>query len=88
MSVFIRIGPAYQEFSGGRQSVSIEGRTVRQCLDALVALFPVFRDLLFDGEGGLASIVIHKGEVIVRGRLDKPVEDSSEIHVLPMVSGG
>jgi len=88
MGVSIKIGPAYREFSHGRESVVVEGGNVRACLDALVALFPIFRDLLFDGEGALASIVIHKGEVMVRSRFDEPVEDGSEIDVLPMVSGG
>ncbi len=88
MSVLIRVGPAYREYSGGRKTVSVEGSTVRACLDALVALFPIFRDLLFDGEGALTSIIIHKGEVMVRSRLDEPVEDASEIDLLPMVSGG
>jgi len=88
MSVSIKIGPAYREFSNGRESVVVEGGTVRACLDALIALFPIFRDLLFDGEGALASIVIHKGEVMVRSRFDEPVEDGSVIDVLPMVSGG
>ena len=88
MSVSMKIGPAYREFSNGRESVLVEGGTVRACLDALVALFPIFRDLLYDGEGALTSIVIHKGEVMVRSRFDEPVEDGSEIDVLPMVSGG
>jgi molybdopterin converting factor small subunit len=88
MSVSIRIGPAYREFSGGRETISVEGRTVRACLDSLAAMFPVFRDLLFDGQGALASIIIHKGEVMVRSRLDEPVEEASEIDLLPMVSGG
>ncbi len=88
MSVTIRVGPAYREYSGGRKTVSVEGSTVRECLDALVALFPIFRDLLFDGEGAQTSIIIHKGEVMVKSRFDEPVEDSSEIDLLPMVSGG
>ena len=88
MSVTIRVGPAYREFSGGKESVSVEGPTVGACLDALVSLFPIFRDLLFDGEGALTSIIIHKGEVMVRSRFDEPVEDASEIDLLPMVSGG
>ena len=88
MGVSIKIGPAYREFTLGEESVVVEGQTVRACLDSLVALFPVFRDLLFDGEGALTSIVIHKGEVMVRSRFDEPVEDGSEIDVLPMVSGG
>ena len=88
MSVVIKVGPAYREFSGGRENVMVEGATVRACLDALIDLFPIFRDLLFDGEGSLASIVIHKGEVMVRSRFDDPVEDGAEIHVLPMVAGG
>ncbi len=88
MIVTIRMGPAYQEYSGGKETVSVEGCTVRACLDALVARFPIFRDLLFDGEGALTSIIIHKGEVMVRSRLDEPVEDASEIDLLPMISGG
>ena len=88
MSVFIRVGPAYREYSGGRETVTVEGRTVRACLDGLVALFPIFRDLLFDEEDAVTSIIIHKGEVMVKSRLDEAVEDASEIDLLPMVSGG
>ncbi len=88
MGVFIKLGPAYHEYAGGREVIEVKGVTVWACLDALIVLLPVFRDLLFDSEGALTSIVIYRNEVIVKSRFDEPVEDGSEIVLLPMVYGG
>jgi sulfur-carrier protein len=88
MGVLIRLGSAYHEFAGKKEAVEVQGRTVGACLNALIALLPDFRELLFNDEGALISIVICHGEVIVRNRFDQPVEEGSEITLLPMIEGG
>jgi hypothetical protein len=86
--VRIRLGPGYQEYTDNREILEVEGNTVKECLESLVALFPVFKDLLSDSDHALSSLVICNGEVIVPSQLDRSVADCHEISLLPMIYGG
>ena len=88
MSVRIRLSEAYYEHTGDRETVEVEGATIKECLDHLVAQFPVLRQLLFDSEYALGVIIIYRGDVITSDQLDRPVGDSDEILLLPMIYGG
>jgi molybdopterin converting factor small subunit len=88
MSVGIRLNQAFDEYTGGREKVDVEGCTVRECLNALIGLFPVFRSLLFGSDYALGVLVIHEGDVVVASELDRPVADGGEISLFPMVDGG
>jgi len=88
MSVRIRLGQAFHEYTGNREMVEVEGSTIRECLDNLIALFPVFRALLFGSDYSLGVLINYEGEVIVANRLDRPVKDGHEISLFPMVYGG
>jgi hypothetical protein len=84
----IRLSPAYHEYAANRETVEVEGGTVRQCLDGLISIFPVFRQLLFDSEHSLCSLVIYRDDVILPDQLDRPVVDHHDISLLPMIEGG
>jgi molybdopterin converting factor small subunit len=88
MGVKIELSQAFDEYTGGRRAVEVEGATVRECLDNLIGLFPVFRSLLFGSDYALGVLVICEGEVIVANRLDRPIVDGNRISIFPMVDGG
>lgn len=88
MSVRIGLNQAFDEYTGGRHTVDVEGATVRECLEGLIGFFPVFRSLLFDSDYALGVLVIYEGDVISANRLDRPVADGGEISLFPMVYGG
>ena len=77
-----------QGFCGGRRQVQVPGRTLRQVFDNLEAECPGIRDRIRDEAGILASLnVAVDGELTELGLL-QPVEEDSEIQILPALGGG
>jgi molybdopterin synthase sulfur carrier subunit len=84
------IPPLLRRLTDGTDKVIAQGRTLRHVLDSLEEFYPGFRDAVLDAGGdeiqpGLAVIV--DGEATQLG-LIQPVEEASEIHFIPAISGG
>lgn len=84
----ISIGPGYREYTNNREVVEVEGRSFRECLSGLTALFPVFESLLYGSEYPLSALIIYHDDVIVPDQLDRPIQDGEEFTLLPMIYGG
>jgi sulfur-carrier protein len=70
---------------------TVEGRTVREALDAVVKGDPRLGAYLVDEQGRLrAHVAVFVGGAFVRDReaLSDSVPDGAEIHVLQALSGG
>jgi molybdopterin converting factor small subunit len=77
-----------RSFSGGRDRVSVGGRTLRQVFEQLDAECPGIKgQLIEDGDirAGLAIVV--DNEVTSEG-LIAMVEEDTEVHILPAIGGG
>jgi molybdopterin converting factor small subunit len=68
--------------AGGRGELEVQGATVRQVIDALEREHPGLGARLRNG-----SAVSIDGD-IVQDPLLEPVDEDSEIHFLPPISGG
>ncbi len=88
MSVTIKVSPTFHEYTNHRETVEVDGVTVRECLDSLIARFPVFKDLVSDSDHRLSILIIYDGEVIVPDSLDRAVADGTEMTLMPMIYGG
>lgn len=90
MSVNIHMHATHRRFTEGREVVAVEGRTVGECLDHLVRMYPGMEKAIFAGKNKLHHIV----EVYVNhasahpNELSKPVQDGDEIHLILMLAGG
>ncbi len=74
--------------TGGRESVEVEGGTVRQVIDNLDRAWPGLRDRLLD-EGKLRpniSVAVD-GEVTPMGLIEA-VGPASEVHFIAAIKGG
>jgi molybdopterin converting factor small subunit len=88
LNIKIKLNDALQPFSGNRAIVEVDGDTVKDCLDGLIALYPTFREIIFDAQGALSALVLFEGSVILPGDLDRPISRPGEITLMPMVQGG
>jgi len=88
MDVNIRLNFAFQPYAGNREIIAVKGSTVRECLDSLIDLFPIFKELLFSNDGALSALVLYNGETVVPKDLDRPITAESELVLLPMIQGG
>ena len=77
-----------QSLTGGKQTVEVEGSTVRQVVEALEQAYPGMRDRLAESGRIKPNIsVAIDGEVTTLGMLQK-VGEKSEVHFLPAIGGG
>ncbi len=90
MSIEIAIHKTHRPLTGGNEKVSVQGRTVGECLDALVARYPEMKAVLFDEKGRLKNTI----EIYVNlesaypEELKKPVKAGDKIHIALMLAGG
>ena len=77
-----------QSLTGGKQTVEVEGSTVRRVVEALEQAYPGMKERLAEGGRIKPNIsVAIDGEVTTLGMLEK-VGESSEVHFLPAIGGG
>lgn len=79
-----------RNLTGGVEQTQVEGKTMRQIVDKLDARYPGFKSRLCDEEGRRIRpniAVMIDGRNSRMGLLEK-VEENSEIHFLPAISGG
>ncbi len=90
MSVKINIHPVLYHFTNDQDVVEVNGSTVGQCLEQLVAQFPEVKKGLFGKDGKLLNYVdiYVNGESAYPEELAKPVEDGDELHLVLILAGG
>ena len=77
-----------QAYTGGKEIVEMEGRTVRRLIVALDEAYPGVKDALMDGDRlkpGIAVAV--NGQVSQLGPL-QPLEENNEVFFVPAIGGG
>jgi molybdopterin converting factor small subunit len=87
----VRIPPVLRAQAGGAKALDLEGATVGEVLDALVAAHPGLRAQLFTDEGALnrfVNVYVDGEDVRYTGELATAVGERDEVVVLPAMAGG
>jgi MoaD family protein len=90
MAVTVKIPSQLRSATGGESTVSVDGDTVGEVLDALYERFGDLRSRIAE-DGGLRRFVnVYVGGDDIRflDGLDTPVADGDEVTILPAVAGG
>jgi molybdopterin synthase sulfur carrier subunit len=90
MGVRVKLPPVLLEFSGGVETLEVEGTTVNECLEELEAQFPGMRQSLLDRQGKLLRVfgIYLDSDGLRPVELDSPVRDGDEIVILNFLMGG
>ena len=91
MAVEIKIPNVLRAQADGQASLSIDGATVGEVFNNLVAKYPGLRANLLGDDGGLHKFVnVYKDDDDIRylDGLDTKVNDGDELTILPAVAGG
>jgi adenylyltransferase/sulfurtransferase len=90
MSVKIIMPVFLQPFTSNKETIEVEGKTVGECLAAVMSRYPETREMLVDQNGKLHSYVgvYVNGQDAYPGEMNKRVDDGDEIHVLYALAGG
>ncbi len=77
-----------RDLTGGQETVTVAGSTVRQVIEALDRTYPGIKDRLCDANGLRSGIAVAVDTQIAGLGLRQPVGENSEVHFLPAISGG
>jgi molybdopterin converting factor small subunit len=86
----VRIPPTLRAETSGEREIEASGRTVRELLDDLMGRFPALRGQLLDDDelAPFVNVYVEGEDVRTRDGLDTPVDDGSQIILLPAMAGG
>ncbi len=79
-----------QPYADNTESVVLQGKTIRDCLDALVQRFPRLKPMLFDEQNRLLDYVsVFVGdEIVYADGLQRQLKPGDELHILYIIGGG
>ncbi len=77
-----------RDLTGGAESIRLPGGSVREVIDQLEARYPGVKARLLSEDRLRPGIVVAVDGVISRQRLRHRLEENSEVHFLPAISGG
>jgi sulfur-carrier protein len=87
----IKLPTQLREAAGGQSTISVDGATVGEVLDALFDRHGELRDRLSDGDGALrrfVNVYVDGEDIRFGDGLETPVADGQEVQILPAVAGG
>jgi sulfur-carrier protein len=86
----VRIPPILRPEAGNNRQLEVEGTTVREVLESLVASYPPLRDRIFEGDDlpQFLNVFIDGSDVRLFEGLETPVAADATVILLPAVAGG
>lgn len=87
----IRIPTPLRRYTDGERMVSVAAETVAAAIAELDRRFPGLGERLVDGEGQVhrfITIFVGEEDVRLRQGLATPLDESSEVSIIPAMAGG
>jgi molybdopterin synthase sulfur carrier subunit len=89
--VAVHLPTVLRSQAGGVKTVSVDGTSIGQVLNSLIAEFPGLSGQVLNDDGTLhkfVNVYLNDDDVRYLAALDTPVSDSDEVSILPAVAGG
>ncbi len=87
----VRIPPVLRTSAGGQKLIEVDGATVGEALDALVAAYPDLRPRLLDEAGSInpfVNVFVNETDVRHLQDLATPLAPTDTVLLLPAMAGG
>ena len=91
MAALVKIPTPLRRVTSGKDSVTVGGATVLECLNQLDAQFPGVKERIVDPTGQLhrfVNIYVNGEDVRFLKGLQTGLKDGDEISIVPAVAGG
>jgi MoaD family protein len=91
VAVKVKIPPQLRAATGGEGTLSAEGGTIGEVLDALYAQHGELRDRVSGDDGALrrfVNVYVDGEDIRFLDGLETSVADGAEVQILPAVAGG
>jgi sulfur-carrier protein len=89
--VQVNLPTVLRPHAGGERTVAVDGATVGEVLNALVARYPGMTGQVIDDSGALhkfVNVYLNDDDVRYLSGIDTPVGGTDELSILPAVAGG
>ena len=84
----VAIPALMRNLTGGEESVTVPGATVREVIDNLENQYPGIKVRLCEEDRIKPGIAVYINGLLTRGSVLEHVDTDSEIHFLPAIGGG
>lgn len=91
MTATINLPTILRSHAGGARAIEASGRTVGEAFADVAARYPKLGEQLASPSGGLpvfVNVFVDDEDIRYLAGLDTPLEEQSEITILPAVAGG
>jgi len=91
MSAEVKIASYLTQYTGGKEIIKVEGKSVSECLHDLIKQFPAMEIILFDNKNILRAffnIFVTGGDIAFTDKLDVPVKPGDILTILYIIGGG
>lgn len=91
MNATINLPTILRVHAGGSRTIEATGQTVGEVFSSVSEKYPKLAEQLVSAEGGLpvfVNVFLDDEDIRYLGGLETPIDDGSEITILPAVAGG
>jgi len=90
MSIFVNIHRTHRQLTNGHERIPVEGKTIGECLEALIELYPGLAKVLLNQNKELRNHfeIYLNMESAYPDELKKLVSDGDEIYITALLAGG
>jgi sulfur-carrier protein len=91
VAVEVRLPTVLRSQAGGSSSVAVDGSTVGEVIEALLAAHPGMSEQVLNPDGTLhrfVNVYVNDDDVRYLSALETPVKEGDEVSILPAVAGG
>lgn len=88
--MIVKVRGILLRFTDYRNEIEVEGKTVRDGLDRLTAMFPRLREVLMDREDVVRAthFIALNGEQLSEDEFDREAAEDDRVDIVTAVSGG
>ena len=91
MAVIVRVPTPLMKLTDNKSEVTAEGATINEILDNLEGQFAGIKERICDENGAprrFINIYLNEEDIRFLQNLDTPLEDGTEVSILPAIAGG
>jgi len=90
MAITVRIPTPLRTLTAGKESVQVEGKSVRDLIDSLETAHPGMKERLMDEKGVRRFVNLYVGDEDIRflDGLETELKDGEEVSIVPAIAGG
>lgn len=91
MSVTIRIPTPLRKFTGDKDVVTVQGKTVKEAIDHLVKEYPELKSQILDQNGEIRRFVnmfLNDRDIRFLGGVNAELKEGDQLAIIPAIAGG